>query len=87
MRDGVAPDLTLLYDLDPREGLARAKRRDAGAGRFESAALAFHERVRAGFLAIARREPERVAVVAVEGDAAAVFARTWQALSRRFEIA
>lgn len=86
VRDGVAPDLTLLYDLDPREGLARAKRRDAGTGRFESAALAFHERVRAGFLAIARREPGRVALIAVEGDAEAVFARTWQALSRRFEI-
>jgi dTMP kinase len=87
VRDGVAPDLTLVYDLDPREGLARAKRRDAGAGRFESAALAFHERVRAGFLAIARREPARVAVIAVDGDAASVFARTWQALARRFEIA
>ena len=29
VRDGIAPDLTLLYDLDPREGLARARRRDA----------------------------------------------------------
>ena len=58
-----------MYDLDPREGLARTRRRDAVEGRFESAALAFHERVRAAFLAIARREPERVAVVAVHGDA------------------
>jgi dTMP kinase len=87
VRGGLASDLTLLYDLDPREGLLRAKRRDAGAGRFESAALDFHERVRAGFLAIARREPDRVAVIPVAGDAAAVFARTWQVLSRRFELA
>ena len=86
VRDGLAPDLTLLYDLDPREGLSRAKRRDTVAGRFESAALDFHERVRAGFIAIARREPGRVAVVPVEGDAAAVFARTWQVLSQRFEL-
>jgi dTMP kinase len=84
VRDGIAPDLTLLYDLDPREGLARAKRRDAGPGRFESAALEFHERVRAGFLAIARREPGRVAVVSVEGDAETVFARTWRIVEERF---
>ncbi len=87
VREGLEPDLTLLYDLEPREGLARALRRDGGAGRFESAALAFHERVRAGFLAIARREPRRVAVVAVDGDAAAVFARTWRILSERFALA
>lgn len=87
VRGGLAPDLTLLYDFDPSEGLARAKRRDAVAGRFESAALDFHERVRAGFLAIARREPERVSVIAVEGDAAAVFVRTWQVLSKRFGLA
>jgi dTMP kinase len=87
VRDGLEPDLTLLYDLDPREGLARALRRDGGPGRFESAALAFHERVRAGFLAIARREPGRVAVVAVDGDAGGVFVQTWRILSERFGLA
>ena len=63
-----------------REGpRAGPEARDADRpGRFESAALAFHERVRAAFLAIARREPERVAVVPVRGDAAAVFADTWR---------
>lgn len=87
VREGLLPDLTLLYDLDPREGLARARRRDVEAGRFESAALGFHERVREGFLAIARREPGRVAVVAVDGDAAAVFDRTWRLVSERFGLA
>jgi thymidylate kinase len=43
--------------------------------------------VRAAFLAIARREPERVAVVAVHGDASAVFADTWKILSARFGLA
>ncbi len=87
VRDGLWPDLTLVYDLDPREGLARTRRRDAVEGRFESAALAFHERVRSAFLAIARREPERVAVVPVRGDAAAVFEQTWRILSERFGLA
>ncbi len=88
VRDGIAPDLTLLYDLDPREGLARAGRRDAGEpGRFEAADIAFHERVREGFAAIARREPDRVIVVPVRGDAAAVFTQTWRILSGRFDLA
>ncbi|HTR04552.1 MAG TPA: thymidylate kinase, partial [Thermoanaerobaculia bacterium] len=68
------------------EGLARAKRRDAGAGRFEAAELAFHERVRAAFLALGRREPGRVAVVPVAGDASAVFERTWGILADRFGL-
>ncbi len=90
VRDGVAPDLTLVYDCDPRAGLARAQRRDAatpGGGRFEAEELSLHERVRAAFLAIARREPGRVAVIPVEGDAAAVFDETWRVVSGRFPLA
>jgi dTMP kinase len=87
VRAGIAPDLTLLFDLDPREGLARARRRHPATDRFELAELAFHQRVRAGFLEIARREPGRVVVVAVEGDASAVFARTWRRLAEKLGLA
>ncbi len=87
VRGGLHPDLTLVFDLDPREGLARAARRDSGAGRFESAGLAFHERVREGFLAIARREPRRVEVVPAADSAPSVFLRTWAILSARFALA
>jgi dTMP kinase len=87
VREGLAPDLTLVFDLDAREGLERARRRDAGAGRFESAELAFHERVRAAFLAIARREPGRVAVISADGDPAAVFERAWRVLGPRLGAA
>jgi dTMP kinase len=91
VREGVAPDLTLVYDCDPREGLARARARNARAdaaagGRFEAEDLSLHEKVRDAFLAIARREPGRVTVVAVDGDAAAVFAKTWAAVAARFEV-
>lgn len=58
---GLTPDLTLLFDVDPVQGLERATRH--GSDRLESEDLAFHERVRAGFLEIARIEPERVRVV------------------------
>ncbi len=67
VREGLTPDLTLVYDCDPQEGLARAKARNAKAerrgGRFEAEDLSLHEKVRAAFLAIARREPGRVAVI------------------------
>lgn len=87
VREGLAPDLTLVYDCDPSEGLARARRRDAGSpGRFEAEELALHERVREAFLAISRREPGRVAVVAVDGPAEHVFERTWRILAERLAL-
>lgn len=60
-------DLTIVLDLDPRVALARAQgreiRHNSTRGRFEAAGLEFHQRVRAGYLTIARREPRRVKVV------------------------
>ncbi|MDO8884596.1 dTMP kinase [Pseudotabrizicola sp.] len=52
---GVEPDLTLLVDLDPAEGLARATARAGSEMRFEDMGLAFQTRARAGFLALATR--------------------------------
>lgn len=64
-RDGLAPDVTILLDCPPDEGLRRAQGRNHGTDRFESAPLAFHERVRAGFLALAAEEPSRFCIVDV----------------------
>jgi dTMP kinase len=88
VREEICPDLTLLYDLDPGEGLARARRRDAGgtSGRFEAEEFALHERVRTTYLEIARRESERVAVIPSRGDAEAVFRETWRVVSERFGL-
>jgi dTMP kinase len=86
-RDGLVPDLTLLYDLDPREGLDRATRRGGkGVGRFEETELEFHERVRQAYLAIARREPERVRVLDARRPVALLFRETWRALAERFQV-
>jgi len=70
------PDLTFLLDLSPEIGLSRAWRRIDAAGeeaeqtRFEEEALGFHERVRAGYLDLARREPDRFRIVdAAQGPA------------------
>ncbi len=57
---GVEPDLTILLDLPPLEGLSR---RTASADRLEAEPTDFHERVREGFLAQARQSPERYLVL------------------------
>jgi dTMP kinase len=63
------PDITLLLDLAPRIGLTRAwKQLDNGTrsgseSRFEEEALGFHKKVRAGYLELARREPERFRII------------------------
>ncbi|MCF4125081.1 dTMP kinase [Methylobacterium sp. SyP6R] len=61
------PDLTLILDLPPETGLARARQRDraaaSGPDRFEAETLGFHQRLRAAFLAIAAAEPARCAVI------------------------
>jgi dTMP kinase len=69
---GLVPDLTVLLDLDPSVGLRRAGAR-ATPDRLEAASLAFHEAVRAGFLALAAEAPDRYAVIdaAAEPDAVA----------------
>jgi len=68
------PDLTLLLDAPVATGLARADARNGGAGpdRFESERQEFFERVRAAYLARARRYPERFRVVAADADVLAV---------------
>jgi dTMP kinase len=60
--DGLVPDLTVLLDLPPEVGLARARGR-AAADRLESESLDFHQRVRQTFRALAEAEPDRYLVV------------------------
>ena len=62
---GIVPDLTLILDLDPAEGLRRAgaRRGDGDADRFEKETVDIHRRRRAAFLAIARSEPDRCRVI------------------------
>lgn len=77
------PQLTLIFDLDPRAGLARAQARsDAEAeDRYERKGVAFHQRVRDGFLAIAQGDPERCRVVDARGDMEEVAAKVWALVS------
>jgi dTMP kinase len=69
----LAPDRTLLLDLPVAAGLARARERGGhGADRFEAETIGFFERVRAGYLALAHREPGRIHVIDASGPLAEV---------------
>ncbi|MFH1037592.1 MAG: dTMP kinase [PVC group bacterium] len=71
---GVTPDLTILLDLSPEIGLARAKALDKagskkGEGdRIEQEDIEFHRRLRKGFLELAEKEPERFRMIPVQGN-------------------
>ncbi|WP_339094489.1 dTMP kinase [Deinococcus sp. VB142] len=79
---GLTPDLTVLLDLDPALGLERAAQRGQ-ADRLEQADLAFHQRVRAGFLELAQAEPQRFAVLDAAQGADAVEAQLWAAVESK----
>lgn len=62
---GITPDLSIYLDLPVKAGLARAKKRKK-ADRMESKAASFHEKVRQGYLKIARIEPKRFQVLSLK---------------------
>ncbi len=64
---GLRPDLILLLDLPVEAGLARARSRAGGPDRLEAEDVAFHERVRAGYHAMAAADPARWRVVDARG--------------------
>jgi dTMP kinase len=78
---GLVPDATVLMDLDVAEGFERIRQRNRHAGRredrFEREGQEFHERVRAGYLALAERWPRRFHVVRSDGPVERVQACVW----------
>jgi dTMP kinase len=84
------PDLTLVLDLPVEEGLERAHARmkgfASGEDRFERMDIGFHQRLRAGFLAIAQAEPARCVVIDASLDPATVHAAIVAAVSDRLGV-
>ena len=60
---GVEPDLTLILDMDPSAALSRGLARKSGEDRFEDFGLAFQEKLRAGFLSLAKDNRERCVLI------------------------
>jgi dTMP kinase len=80
--DGLAPDLTIVLDLPAEVGLAR-RRREGEWNRLDAEDIAFHQRVRAGFLALAAAAPERLVVVASGGTVDDVADAVWNVVRPR----
>lgn len=89
---GLTPDLTILLDIEPEIGLRRALARNlqhgasADEGRFEAESLAFHSRVRQGYLTLAALDRRRFRIVAADAAPEAVFApvlAAWQEAAAR----
>jgi dTMP kinase len=79
------PDLTVILDVPVATGLDR-RRAAAGGQRFEQMPDAFHERVREGFLALARTEPERCALFDATRPIEAVAADVRTLVGSRFGL-
>jgi dTMP kinase len=84
--EAVRPDLTLVFDLPAELGLQRAHARAGAEMRFESKGMAFHQRLRESFRAIAEAEPDRCAVIDAARTVEAVEAAVWTAVDERLAV-
>lgn len=82
-----APHLTLILDIPPEQGLARAASRQGGEARFEGMDIEFHQKVREGFLSIAAREPLRCVVIDALLSPEALLERAVSQLNSRLGLA
>jgi len=77
------PNLTLVFDLDPTQGLARAgDRGNAEESRYERKGLDYHRRLREGFRELVKSEPERCRLIDAGGTADEVEARVWNEVTK-----
>ena len=81
--EDIRPDLTLVFDLPADVGLARAHARAGAEMRFESKGMAFHERLREWFRAIAEAEQDRCVVIDAAVDMDSVEQAVWRAVIDR----
>lgn len=85
--DGLKPDLTLYFDIEVEEGLARiAKNKDREVNRLDLEGLDLHRRVRAGYLAILEQEPERMVKIDARPALDMVVTATKEALKERLNL-
>jgi dTMP kinase len=77
---GVVPDLTIVLDAPVSDGLKRLKKRD----RIESRPLAFHKKLRAGYLKLAKKYPKRIKIVDARGKLDFIYERVEKLLCKVF---
>lgn len=84
--EGLKPDLTLLLNVDPEVSRARMRSREAAtnttADRMERAGEEFHARLRTGFAALAKAEPDRIVTIDANGTPDLVWELVWKSMRR-----
>ena len=80
---GIKPDLTLLFDIETEKGLSRTNQQK---DRIELRPLAYHNRVRDGYLNLARKEPGRIKVIQVDAPKEEIFERVKQLVNKFLQI-
>ena len=81
-----APDLTLILDMPVETGLQRAQSRGEGEDRYERMGIEFHQRLRKGFLEIAKKDPVRCEVIDATGDIGAVAMAIHDAVATKLRV-
>ena len=82
--EGAYPDLTLLFDLEPEQGLARiAANQNREVNRLDLEKLDFHHQVRNNFLALAKRYPDRYVIIDASQPLADVIEDAYKAIKER----
>jgi dTMP kinase len=84
---GLVPDLTIVLDVPVAVGLKRAagRRRGNTPDRFEAEEFNFHQKLRKGYLALAKAEPKRFVVIDASAQKKTVAKRIWDAVNDRLE--
>ena len=82
--EGTYPDLTLLFDLEPEQGLARiAANQNREVNRLDLEKLDFHHQVRNNFLVLAKRYPDRYVIIDASQPLADVIEDAYKAIKER----
>lgn len=84
--DDFVPDLTIILDIPVETGVERMIERGADPDRYEKMDTAFHERLRQGFLEIAKQDPDRCAVIEADNDIDTVTARIFDCVETRMGV-
>jgi dTMP kinase len=84
--DDFVPDLTIILDIPVETGVERMIERGANPDRYEKMDTAFHERLRQGFLEIAKQAPDRCTVIDANNDIDTVTARIFDCVETRMGV-
>ena len=84
------PDLTFIFDIDPKLGLERSLKHNldinSDEDRYEKMGLEFHNKVRAGFLNIAKKYPQRCVVIDASADIETIHSKILDIVDNNFDL-